>query len=117
MTLVVLFATIGLWAQTQPSVLDEVKIKTGKTIIVYSNGIWKERVFKKPTIEWVSIPAGTFTMGSPTSEAERYGDGEETQHQVTLSAFKMSKYEVTFEQYDLFCDATGRSKNNKSNII
>lgn len=62
----------------------------------------------KPTIEWVDIPAGTFTMGSPTSEVDRKSN--ETQHQVTLSAFKMSKYEVTFEQYDLFCDATGRSK-------
>lgn len=59
-------------------------------------------------IEFVSIPAGTFTMGSPASEVDRFGN--ETQHQVTLSAFKMSKYEVTFEQYDLFCDATGRSK-------
>ena len=108
LTLVALFATIGLWAQTQPSVLDEVKIKNGKTIIVYSNGTWKEKVFKKPTIAWVSIPAGTFTMGSPSSEVDRGID--ETQHQVTLSAFKMSKYEVTFEQYDLFCDATGRSK-------
>jgi len=63
---------------------------------------------QEPVIEWVSIPAGTFTMGSPTSEVDRGSD--ETQHQVTLSAFKMSKYEVTFEQYDLFCDATGRSK-------
>jgi len=107
-TLIALFATIGLWAQTQPSVLDEVKIKNGKTITIYSNGTWKEKVFKKPTIAWVSIPAGTFTMGSPTSEVDRSSD--ETQHQVTLSAFKMSKYEVTFEQYDLFCDATGRSK-------
>ena len=62
----------------------------------------------KPTIEWADIPAGTFTMGSPTSEVDRRDD--ETQHQVTLSAFKMSKYEVTFEQYDLFCEATGRSK-------
>ena len=62
----------------------------------------------KPTIEWVSIPAGTFTMGSPTSEIDR--SDNETQHQVTLSAFKMSKYEVTFEQYDLFCEATSRSK-------
>jgi formylglycine-generating enzyme len=62
----------------------------------------------KPTIEWVTIPAGTFTMGSPGSEAER--SNNETQHQVTLSAFKMSRYEVTFEQYDLFCEATGREK-------
>ena len=62
----------------------------------------------KPTIDWVSIPAGTFTMGSPASE--EYRNDNETQHQVTLSAFKMSKYEVTFEQYDLFCEATSRSK-------
>ncbi len=90
------------------NVVQEVRLDNGKTIIVYSNGTWKEKVFKKPTIVWVSIPAGTFTMGSPTSEVDRSSD--ETQHQVTLSAFKMSKYEVTFEQYDLFCDATGRSK-------
>ena len=62
----------------------------------------------KPPSAWASIPAGTFTMGSPTSEVDR--SLEETQHQVTLSAFKMSKYEVTFEQYDAFCDATSREK-------
>lgn len=62
----------------------------------------------KPTIEWANIPAGSFTMGSPTSEVSI--DSDETQHQVTLSAFKMSKHEITFEQYDLFCAATGRSK-------
>jgi formylglycine-generating enzyme len=62
----------------------------------------------KPAIEWASIPAGTFTMGSPTTEVDRWAD--EIQHKVTLSAFKMSKYEVTFNQYDLFCEATGRSK-------
>ncbi len=62
----------------------------------------------KPIIEWVDIPAGTFTMGSPTSEFDR--SHYEIQHQVTLSAFKMSKYEVTFQQYDAFCIATGRTK-------
>lgn len=62
----------------------------------------------KPTIEWVSIPAGTFSMGSPVSQANREND--EIQHQVTLNAFNMSKYEVTFEQYDLFCEATGKNK-------
>lgn len=62
----------------------------------------------KPIIEWVPIPSGTFTMGSPESEVDR--GKNETQHQVTLGAFMMSKYEITFEQYDLFCDATGRKK-------
>jgi formylglycine-generating enzyme required for sulfatase activity len=48
-------------------------------------------------IVMVSIPAGTFTMGSPTTEADRYD--YETQHSVTLSGFKMGKYQVTQEQY------------------
>lgn len=59
----------------------------------------------KPTIEWANIPAGTFTMGSPTGEVDRVS--AETQHQVTLSAFKMGKYEVTVAQFKVFVDATG----------
>ena len=47
-------------------------------------------------------------MGSPESEAAR--SVYETQHEVTVSGFKMSKYEVTFAQYDRFCEATGRRK-------
>ena len=48
-------------------------------------------------IGMVSIPAGTFTMGSPTTEAGR--GTNETQHSVFVSAFKMGKYEVTQAQY------------------
>ena len=59
----------------------------------------------KPNIEWVDIPAGTFTMGSPETEVDRNKD--ETQHKVTLSAFKMSKYEITVAQFKAFVDATG----------
>jgi len=65
-------------------------------------------VNKRPPVEWVNIPAGTFTMGSPKNEADRQDD--ENQHQVTLSAFKMSKFQITFEQYDMFCDLKGRAK-------
>ena len=62
----------------------------------------------KVQIDWVDIPAGTFTMGSPADEPERYSD--EGQHQVSLSGFDMSKYAITFAQYDAFCEATGRAK-------
>jgi formylglycine-generating enzyme required for sulfatase activity len=49
-------------------------------------------------IEMVLIPAGTFTMGSPDTEANRNTD--ETQHSVTLTkGFYMGKYQVTQAQY------------------
>ncbi len=49
-----------------------------------------------PRLVW--IPPGTFVMGSPTNEAERYSD--ETQHTVTLTqGFYMGKYAVTQGEY------------------
>jgi sulfatase modifying factor 1 len=62
----------------------------------------------KPNIEFVDIPAGTFMMGSPVTEQERKDD--EIQHKVSLSSFKMSKYCITYDQYDVFCEATGGTK-------
>ncbi|RJP33663.1 MAG: formylglycine-generating enzyme family protein [Candidatus Omnitrophota bacterium] len=48
----------------------------------------------------VLIPAGTFTMGSPDNEQDRYLY-EEPQHQVTISKpFYMGKYEVTQAQWE-----------------
>ena len=45
--------------------------------------------------DFVFIPAGIFTMGSPADEPGRFAD-RETQHQVTLTrGFYISKYEVT----------------------
>ncbi len=61
--------------------------------------------------ETVNIPAGTFTMGSPTSEVSR--DNDETQHEVTLSAFRISKYEITNAQYAAFLNAKGIGSDGK----
>jgi formylglycine-generating enzyme required for sulfatase activity len=50
------------------------------------------------SLDMIFCPPGTFTMGSPTTEAGRVGD--ETQHQVTLShGFYLGKHEVTQAQY------------------
>ena len=68
----------------------------------------KDTAINKPIIEFVDISGGTFIMGSPEEEEGRVDD--EIQHEVTLSAFKMSKYCITYEQYDLFCEATDRKK-------
>ncbi len=78
------------------------------TLIFAQTNSEEETEKERPTIEWVSIPAGTFDMGSPENEKDRYA--EEVQHSVKLSKFKMSKYEITFEQYDIFCEETGREK-------
>ena len=57
------------------------------TINTENNTGNRESSINKPNIEFVDIPAGTFTMGSPLNEWGRKED--ERQHQVTLSAFKM----------------------------
>ncbi len=49
-------------------------------------------------LHMVLIPAGTFLMGSPEYELERW-DGEEPQHKVTVSTFLMSRYPVTQAQW------------------
>jgi len=49
-------------------------------------------------IEMVSIPAGTFTMGSPNGEKDSQSE-EHPPHSVTLNSFYMSKYQVTQAQY------------------
>lgn len=49
----------------------------------------------------IPIPAGTLTIGSPSSEAGREED-EGPQKKVALSAFWMSEHEVTFAEWDAF---------------
>lgn len=75
------------------------------------------------TIEWISIPEGTFLMGSTAEEANAaYEDAklrssmleqhtfnaELPQHQVYLSAYEISRYEITNAQYRAFIEATHR---------
>lgn len=45
-------------------------------------------------------------MGSPDTEPDRNED--ERQHEVRVSSFRMSRYPITFAQYDAFCSATAR---------
>lgn len=61
-------------------------------------------------IEWVSIPAGSFMMGSPDGVG---ASDEHPQHKVELSAFEMSKYLITQEQWNAFVKATGHNGRNK----
>lgn len=58
-------------------------------------------------IEWINIPAGEFEMGDNFNEGE---SDEKPVHTVYLSSYNISKYEVTFDQYDRYCEETGRPK-------
>ena len=49
-------------------------------------------------LNMVEIPAGSFLMGSPLDEPERYND-EGPQHEVTLGAFFMSSTLITQAQW------------------
>jgi formylglycine-generating enzyme required for sulfatase activity len=66
----------------------------------------------------VYIPAGSFVMGAPAAEISRpHARGEggppgagsrgDTRHNVRLSAFCISKYQITNAQYKRFCDSAG----------
>jgi formylglycine-generating enzyme required for sulfatase activity len=57
----------------------------------------------------VMISAGTFIMGSPPAEAGRYQSEHEQQVEIKRP-FAIGRYEVTFEEYDKFAEATGREK-------
>lgn len=51
--------------------------------------------------EMVWVPAGEFTMGSPDKEAGR-DPNEGPQHKVKVGGFWMAKYEVTWDEFDIF---------------
>jgi len=56
-------------------------------------------IFGQQTSDLVRIEGGTFTMGSPANESGRTSS-EGPQHQVTVSSFLISKYEVTQAEYE-----------------
>jgi iron(II)-dependent oxidoreductase len=75
------------------------------------------------TVEWISIPAGTFLMGSTPEGAEAaYEDAklrssmlerhtfeaESPEHRVYLDGYEISRYEITNAQYRVFVEATDR---------
>jgi formylglycine-generating enzyme required for sulfatase activity len=82
------------------------KIK-GKADKIYQNekGFW-EAVFLK-NISMIYIPEGEFTIGSPARE----GDADEhPAHKVFVSGYWIGKTEVTFAQFDAFCQEMGLEK-------
>jgi formylglycine-generating enzyme required for sulfatase activity len=61
----------------------------------------------------VSIAGGTFRMGDISG---RGFPDEKPVHQVTVAPFKLSRHEVTFEQYDAYAAATGKPRPSSQNL-
>ena len=53
--------------------------------------------------EMLSIPAGIFTMGSPSNESG-HKDNEGPVHEVNVPAFELGKFEVSVEQFQAYVD-------------
>ena len=85
---------------TQPTTIDVNGTPTTHTVPSANN------------LEMIFCPPGTFTMGSPTTEADRQTD--ETQYQVTLTnGFYLGKYEVTRAQYETVMTGNSEGLNAK----
>jgi len=84
--------------------------------------VWKFTTQSAPTTtsytpssivpQMVLVDKGSFTMGDTWGGG---GSDEKPTHKVTFTYdFYIGKYEVTFNEYDAFCNATGRSKPSDS---
>ncbi len=88
----------ALWnAGKEKPFFIQVKRSDDRSIISHAIVIGEKKVWSfgllKP--EMVRIPAGSFKMGD---------------NKVSIKSFYMGKYEVTFAEYDLFAEATGKAK-------
>ncbi len=86
--------------------LSSLKTKMGKVSQIQSSD---KGVFRHPLKiggygpEMVTIPSGRLQMGSNHNSDEQI-------HWVSIKTFAMSRYEITFDEYDAFAKATGKTK-------
>lgn len=67
------------------------------------------------TFEMLPIPSGTFLMGSPEDEDDRRDD-EGPQREVEISAFWMSKTEISWDVYDVWASDLDIFRRNMMNL-
>jgi formylglycine-generating enzyme required for sulfatase activity len=59
-----------------------------------------EELTEGVNLELMEIPGGTFRMGSPETELDRF-ENESPQHQVTVPSFFIGKYPITQKQWQI----------------
>ncbi|MFZ4700157.1 MAG: formylglycine-generating enzyme family protein [Candidatus Methylumidiphilus sp.] len=74
----------------------QLTLRSGGSVVLASLGL------AYPEPEMVEIPVGHFIMGSPATDKDRL-PREGPQHKVVIAKpFRLGKYEVTFDEYDVF---------------
>ncbi len=99
----------GLWVGTIVAIQGTHAVDVIATDMVGQTATDSSRSYSTPNgstngsikhgIEFVLIPAGEFDMGSPQKEAGRDNDEGPVHHVKIATAFYMSKYEITQEQW------------------
>ena len=74
---------------------------------VKSNRLKVQKLIKKSRANMIYIPAGTYTMG-PSNPDWRSGNTYPP-HKVTLTGFYIGKYNVSYGDYDIYTEVTGKS--------
>ncbi len=76
------------------------------TLYPHLEGEYLQELFACLSITLKKINSGSFKMGSDDGD-----DDEKPIHEVVINYdFEIAKYPVTFEEYDLFCEDTGKKK-------
>ena len=89
--------SLALVEKIRTHILETSKITEQGAMKAYSSKVPRTNA----DYHMVPIKGGEFTMGSPDDEDERRND-EGPQVKVTIEPFWMGKYEVTWDQYDVW---------------
>jgi formylglycine-generating enzyme required for sulfatase activity/uncharacterized coiled-coil protein SlyX len=97
--------------ETMVALFDKNDVQ-GSLSVIKEGGVFQDRLKDGgfgPEMVW--IPAGRFRMGDLQGGGR---SNEKPVHEVSVDHFAMSRYEVTFAEYDKFAEATGRQKPSDS---
>jgi formylglycine-generating enzyme len=106
---IVMFCLVWLFGQAQAA-NQGISTRAARTAHVPEAGKIFRDCPKCP--EMVVLPSGSFSMGSPGSEAGR-GDDEGPVHGVNIATFALGRTEITRGQFAAFVNDTGYSTGDK----
>jgi formylglycine-generating enzyme required for sulfatase activity/serine/threonine protein phosphatase PrpC len=98
-------------AVPEPAPVPEPVVET-EPVVVDTTEVFKDSLKvggRGPTM--INVPSGTFRMGGASAIIS---PDEVPRHEVTVRAFAVGAYEVTFAEYYKFAGATGRKKPKNS---